>query len=345
MTVEVVGKVQDIGEVDDGDMVNHSKLIHGHSFTIGWLLNSLRENDDIYKKLYSNRPVKDITAYDVSGGKGFVSIVLRCTIIFVDSANSNDCYTTILKIPGFESFEEANSKSDFDHDLMNEMTRKKFIQMHEFECDFYSKLAPLIKAPAPKVYKVEDWILDKKEGCLHMEDLTLRGKTLSFFENISLTQVKSYIQHLARMHKNILSVDEKIWKGKFLKNQDGFVEFIEFMSQSYEPFLKSCKREEEFRPLIEKYTKLSDSKDFYLYVNKQSYKDLKIVPVIAQGDMHPGNIMWGIDKNGDIKQELAAIIDWQTMHEGSPMEDLARFLTHCADGVNLMEIPAKFRIL
>uniref|UniRef100_A0A914XYY2 Uncharacterized protein n=1 Tax=Panagrolaimus superbus TaxID=310955 RepID=A0A914XYY2_9BILA len=49
--------------------------------------------------------------------------------------------------------------------------------------------------------------------------------------------------------------------------------------------------------------------------------------------MHPGNIIWGIDNDGDVKQELEAIIDWQTMHEGSPMEDLARFLAYCADGV------------
>uniref|UniRef100_A0A914QIX0 CHK kinase-like domain-containing protein n=1 Tax=Panagrolaimus davidi TaxID=227884 RepID=A0A914QIX0_9BILA len=263
------------------DVVDHSKPINGHSFTIGWLLNSLRENDSRYQKLHGHRSVKDITAYDVSGGKGFVSIVLRCTIKFVDSINEDDCYTTILKIPGFESFEEANEKSDFDKDLTNDATRTKFVQMHKFECDFYSQLAPIIEAPAPKVYKIVDWILEKKEGCLHMEDLTLRGKTLSFFDNISLTQVKSFIRHLARMHKNILSLDEKIWKGKFLKNQDGFVEFIEFMTQSYEPFLKSCKRENEFRPLLEKYYKFSESKDYYLYVNKQSHNDLGITPVLV----------------------------------------------------------------
>uniref|UniRef100_A0A914XWW1 Uncharacterized protein n=1 Tax=Panagrolaimus superbus TaxID=310955 RepID=A0A914XWW1_9BILA len=49
--------------------------------------------------------------------------------------------------------------------------------------------------------------------------------------------------------------------------------------------------------------------------------------------MHSGNLMFSIDKNGDIQNDIAAFVDWQTMHEGSPMEDLARFLTLCADGV------------
>ena len=43
--------------------------------------------------------------------------------------------------------------------------------------------------------------------------------------------------------------------------------------------------------------------------------------------------MWAIDADGDLQNEVAALVDWQIMHEGSPVSDLARFLTHCADGV------------
>uniref|UniRef100_A0AC35GCK9 Aminoglycoside phosphotransferase domain-containing protein n=1 Tax=Panagrolaimus sp. PS1159 TaxID=55785 RepID=A0AC35GCK9_9BILA len=55
--------------------------------------------------------------------------------------------------------------------------------------------------------------------------------------------------------------------------------------------------------------------------------------VLVHGDPHSGNILWSLNSDGDIENELSAIIDWQTMHEGSPMEDLARFLTHCTNGV------------
>uniref|UniRef100_A0A914YDC4 Uncharacterized protein n=1 Tax=Panagrolaimus superbus TaxID=310955 RepID=A0A914YDC4_9BILA len=49
--------------------------------------------------------------------------------------------------------------------------------------------------------------------------------------------------------------------------------------------------------------------------------------------MYFGNIMWAIDAEGDIQNDIVAFIDWQTMREGSPMEDLARFLILCADGI------------
>uniref|UniRef100_A0AC34PWW4 Uncharacterized protein n=1 Tax=Panagrolaimus sp. JU765 TaxID=591449 RepID=A0AC34PWW4_9BILA len=39
--------------------------------------------------------------------------------------------------------------------------------------------------------------------------------------------------------------------------------------------------------------------------------------------------MWKTDQNGQITDELLAIIDWQVLMEGSPMFDLARSLATC----------------
>uniref|UniRef100_A0A914YJ62 Aminoglycoside phosphotransferase domain-containing protein n=1 Tax=Panagrolaimus superbus TaxID=310955 RepID=A0A914YJ62_9BILA len=72
--------------------------------------------------------------------------------------------------------------------------------------------------------------------------------------------------------------------------------------------------------------------DYYLYVQEQAYQDLGLLPVIVHGDIYGGNLMFSINENGEIQNEIAAIIDWQQMREGSPMEDLARFLTNCCDG-------------
>uniref|UniRef100_A0A914YN34 Uncharacterized protein n=1 Tax=Panagrolaimus superbus TaxID=310955 RepID=A0A914YN34_9BILA len=214
------------------DTFDSTKKLAGHSFTSGWLLNSLRENDKLYSQLFGNRLVKDITAFDVSGGKGFLSIVLRCTVFFVDSVNdTDDVYTTILKIPGFDSF-----KNDF----LTDQLRTIFTEFHKSECDFYNILAPILDGPTPTVFKTVEWILDESEGCIHMEDLTMRGRTMTYFETVNLAQIKCLIQHLAHMHKNILCSDTKIWKEKHLKSSTGFIEVLDMMNESVEVLLKKC---------------------------------------------------------------------------------------------------------
>ena len=44
-----------------GDVFDEWKKLDGHSFTIGFLIESLRTNDEEYKKLHGNRPVKDVS--------------------------------------------------------------------------------------------------------------------------------------------------------------------------------------------------------------------------------------------------------------------------------------------
>ena len=42
--------------------------------------------------------------------------------------------------------------------------------------------------------------------------------------------------------------------------------------------------------------------------------------------------MWKLDEDHEITKEVAAIVDWQLIHEGSPMTDLAILLVHSTDG-------------
>lgn len=89
----------------------------------------------------------------------------------------------------------------------------------------------------------------------------------------------------------------------------------------------------EFQPLVEKYRRFSLSREYIYFANVQAHKDLGMPPVIVHGDMFCGNILWTMDENGDLQNDVAAFIDWQVLHEGSPMSDLSCFLTLCADGV------------
>ena len=42
--------------------------------------------------------------------------------------------------------------------------------------------------------------------------------------------------------------------------------------------------------------------------------------------------MWKLDKNNEPTNEVAVFMDWQIIHEGSPMADLARLTVNSADG-------------
>ena len=85
-------------------------------------------------------------------------------------------------------------------------------------------------------------------------------------------------------------------------------------------------------PTLKKYHKFAISKEYMTYAFSKSWKDLNMPPVIVHGDFHAGNMMWKLDKDGEMSNEIAAFFDWQIYHEGSPMADIARILTLCTDG-------------
>uniref|UniRef100_A0AC34FQH1 CHK kinase-like domain-containing protein n=1 Tax=Panagrolaimus sp. ES5 TaxID=591445 RepID=A0AC34FQH1_9BILA len=89
---------------------------------------------------------------------------------------------------------------------------------------------------------------------------------------------------------------------------------------------------ETFKPLLVKLGKIITNKEYFQYAFFQCYKDLNLEPVIVHGDIHLGNIIWSINDNGMIQDDVAAFIDWQVIYEGSPMYDLARFLAMSASG-------------
>ena len=108
---------------------------------------------------------------------------------------------------------------------------------------------------------------------------------------------------------------------------------------------------EVFEPFLDKYRKFAFNQDFMIYVHQQSYQDLGLSPVIVHGDIKAGNILYSIDEEGEIQNDIGAIIDWyvclspspistlwrsisrQVLRTGSPAYDLAYFLAHSADGV------------
>ena len=87
--------------------VNFNERICDSDFTLNWIWESLVENDERFNEFQQNKVLKKIFAKDISGGKGMFSTVLKIELSFVDETSNGkneEVYTTILKIPGTESF-------------------------------------------------------------------------------------------------------------------------------------------------------------------------------------------------------------------------------------------------
>ena len=161
---------------------------------------------------------------------------------FTDSKDASDVYTSILKIPGFASLVETGKATGAGDE--GEKLVANYGYIHAYECSFYNDLAPFLSIPLPKVFKTQEWIPGEQDGCIHMEDLTRRGKTLTFFDGLNLSQVKCFIRVYARLHKNILTADPKLWKGKYLKSQEALAHIIDMIKPiMIDSFLPTCKRE------------------------------------------------------------------------------------------------------
>ncbi|KAE9547589.1 hypothetical protein FO519_009199 [Halicephalobus sp. NKZ332] len=312
------------------DSFDEWKRLAGHSFTAGFVIESLRTNDKVYKKLHENKPVKDVTASNVSKGKGFFSEVVRCIIHFADSSSESDTYTTILKIPGIESMEAVNENAKIKLPIDD----KKLSDCHQTEIDFYEHLAKTLDVPVPHVLKTLPWKVGEAEGLLQMKDMTGKGEPLNIGETINISQIKEVTRYLAHMHRMALTSEDEefnLWKGKHNDNQLYYAHFCNMFTDT-EPFLKICGDKDYFEPLVNKYQKFGTNPEYINYVFTQSWKDLNMTPVIVHGDFHARNIMWKLDEHGETTNQVLVFFDWQLYQEGSPMADLARIISFCTDG-------------
>uniref|UniRef100_A0A7E4WDC4 CHK domain-containing protein n=1 Tax=Panagrellus redivivus TaxID=6233 RepID=A0A7E4WDC4_PANRE len=331
------GEAHDYEKLKNGHVsFEHGKKLHDTGFSAGWLVETLRERDEEFGNICDGRDVLEVTCEYISEGKGFASLVLRCLIHFDDNS---DPYSTVLKVPGTDVCKKASKSFETDVFQVADDIIKKIRSFHDFECHFYTDLAPILDIPVPIVHYSQPWTPFQTEGCILMEDLTKRGTTLSFFTSWNLAQTMEVVRHLAHMHKQVLCLpvtDE--WQRKLVGNENGFFGTQRVISNSIGPFQGLCRRfGYEIDHLLSKLNKFLISADEVIAMINGAHAELNMPAVIVHGDLWSNNILWTIDENQMPTDSVAAFIDFQLMHAGSATADIAGAVALCVDGATRRE--------
>ncbi|TKR67192.1 hypothetical protein L596_023378 [Steinernema carpocapsae] len=303
------------------DSLNVSEFLSDSPFTVDWLLSSVQ--DERLNELAKDYRIESVSAYDISKGKGYFSKVYRT---FIKFENLDKPYEVMLKVPGTESFNEDPSNASDE-----ESVSVSFVEnAHNLECDFYDLYAPHLDIPLVKMYNVIKMSGLENPGALLMESMAESGESYPLHFGSTKEMGLNIAKHLATMYKYFLCAPPESFVGKYKSN--GIVSIVG-NDIHFPLFEKVCNwKPQEFKGVYETFKEYANSRQFYMYLMTDVYKDLDLPVVLTHGDLWTNNIMWKKNPDGSVSNEVAAIIDWQMIHEGCLTNDLARYMCLCMDG-------------
>ncbi|CAJ0952769.1 unnamed protein product, partial [Mesorhabditis belari] len=113
-----------------------------------------------------------------------------------------------------------------------------------------------------------------------------------------------------------------------------------FFDQFLEDFNTKDKTTKGIHRCMENFPKYKEKLEILLpvaeiFVNPKVYRELRKrncrIDLLCQGDLWPPNVMWNHDSKDPENKKLKAILDWQQVHLGNPLEDLVKWLSLSID--------------
>ncbi|KAK0418595.1 hypothetical protein QR680_013660 [Steinernema hermaphroditum] len=283
-------------------------------FTIDWLLDSVG--------VLGKEGVRNVEITEIGEGKGIVSRVFDCQIQLASSPPIH----VVVKIP--QVFEEDVFG---DPGKGGSFTKEHLARNHNRECDFYLRYAKQLNVPLGKLYRAEKWIPGQTNGALVMESFTGGATSGSFFEGFTEGQMYALTKHLVQLNKYFLCLEDRDWIAEYPNVMWNQMEVINHFITPMVDRLRDL-NSEEFRDNIDKVYPLLVNPEFHEFASSGVQEAMNLPPVLSHGDLWTNNLLWKTAPDGSATDDLAAILDWQIIHKGSPSFDFARLLVIGTDG-------------
>uniref|UniRef100_A0AC35UAW3 CHK domain-containing protein n=1 Tax=Rhabditophanes sp. KR3021 TaxID=114890 RepID=A0AC35UAW3_9BILA len=294
--------------------------VEGTNTNVKWVVGCLEEKCDAFRSARGNSKVTKVDAFDISKGKGFISQVYKLTIHFTDN---KEPFLSVLKVPGIESLYVA---LDRKHSEENDspLNNKFASQVHNNECNFYNNFTDIPNLKIAKCYGAVKWNLGENEGALIMD--YLNSTNIEFYNGFNIYQIKNVLNEISKLQTYFLALPNQGWTKdyKMLLTEKEFKQFSKVLLPHWEK-VKTYVPAELYSGMEDEIIAMISNND---KIVKFVFNDLPEMDgnskCLSHGDLWHNNICFRLDINGDVSNEVDAIIDWQMINAGSIGSDLAR---------------------
>uniref|UniRef100_A0A1I7SGV4 CHK domain-containing protein n=1 Tax=Bursaphelenchus xylophilus TaxID=6326 RepID=A0A1I7SGV4_BURXY len=296
----------------------------GSEYTVKWLVDILKEtHGEFGETLKSDRILHlRVDINDIGDGKGHLSKVYRAIFQFENRRSPLD---VIVKFPVLSVINKI--RKDAGMDPLNSLSEDaQFVfEAHNHECLFYEMMANADRdAPfVPKVFFIAE--TDPKQdiqGALVMESFFGRTGGLHFFDYVSPNQTMSIAVGLAKLHAFAYQLPGQPWR-----QREGEAFYTDRMVEAAERIEKAAVEYE-----LKDFDKIQSirTRTFFRYTAYYRSKELNAVGLV-HGDCWGQNVLFNLNENGTVSDDLVAFIDFQMCNAGNSLSDLARWMTACVD--------------